>query len=594
MKKIYALTAFVCMSGSLFAQLPVSQTASNKKAVLEEFTGITCVFCPDGHQIANTIAAANPGDFFPVNIHTGGFASPQGPGTDFRTADGNAIAAQPGMGITGYPQGAMNRRTWNGSSSMAHSRGDWAANSTTVMGETSYVNVAGEATLDVVTRVLTIDMEAYYTAAGPASNNYTVMLLQDNVSGPQTGAANFNPSYINPDGSYRHMHMLRDVINPTALGDPMGSATTMGTTWTNQLTYTVPADYTGVAAELADLHLIIFISEGNTNIVTAAAIPITFTGFTTANNASLNNLQPIPETCKTSIEPSFKLKNEGSATMTSATISYTVNGGTPSTYNWTGSLTPLQSEVVNLPAITYTLAASNTLAVTISDVNGGTDEDVTNNAGTQMFNETTAAGNTVNLYLDFVQDRYGSESTWTVYDDNGTAVANGGPYTDLAANGTQLHAESFVVPASGCYSVEVLDSYGDGINAGYGNGSIELRDGTNGVIWASNGVFASEIGQEYKVTSSNNTTGLEGLTSEGFSIYPNPATDNVTVEFEAQNGTYEISIVDLTGRVMTATSLTNVSGAQEVVLPISELASGNYLVNIVKNGVKFTEKIIVQ
>ncbi len=594
MKKIYALTAFALTSGSLFAQLPVSTAPSNKKAVLEEFTGITCVFCPDGHKIAGQIATANPGNFFPVNIHTGGFAAPQGPGTDFRTADGNAIAAQPGMGITGYPQGAMNRRLWAGSASMAHSRSAWSGNATTVMGETSYVNVAGAATLDVVTRVLTINMEAYYTAAGPAGGNkYTVMLLQDNINGPQTGAATYNPTMVNPDGSYRHMHMLRDVLNPTVLGDAMG-ATTMGTTWTNSLTYTVPADYTGVTAELADLSLLIFVSEGNTNIVTAAKMPITFTGFTTANDASLNNLSPIPATCKTSITPSFKLKNEGSATMTSATINYTVNGGTPSTFNWTGTLTPLQSATVSLPAISYTLLASNTLAVSVTNVNGATDDNMANNVGTQAFNETTAAGNTVNLYFNVTQDRYGSETTWKIKSSTGAVIASGGPYANLAANGTLLHAVAVTVPASGCYEVELLDSYGDGINAGYGAGKAELRDGQNNIIWSTNGVFTTKTGSEYKITSSNNTTGLEVLTTEGFSIYPNPATDAVTVAFEAQDGTYDISIVDLTGRVLTATSLSNVSGAQEVVLPTSQLASGNYLVAIVKNGVKFTQKIIVQ
>jgi hypothetical protein len=593
MKKLYALTAAICVSGSLFAQLPVSTTASNKKAVLEEFTGIYCQFCPDGHKIANNIQAANPGNFFPVNIHTGGYATPQAGAPDFRTADGDAIAAQPGMGITGYPQGAINRRIWSGTA-MAHSRSAWAANTATTIGEPSYVNVAGQATLNVTTRQMVIDMEAYFTANGPVGGNkYSVMLLQNNINGPQTAGATYNPTYVNPDGTYRHMHMLRDVINPTALGDAITSANTTGTTWTNQLTYTVPANYTGVVAELANLKLIIFITEGNTNTITAAELPIQFTGFTTSLNASLSNLSQFPETCSNSITPSFRMRNEGSTTVTAATVTYSINSGAPQTYNWTGSLTSLQSTTVQLPATTFTLAATNSLSVAISAVNGGTDEDLSNNAGTGSFNETTAFGNTVNMTFKINQDRYGTETTWEIKNAAGTVIASGGPYADLAATGILLHTQQVVAPASGCYNVEILDSYGDGINSGYGAGNAELKDGQGNIIWSTNGQFGSGVRREFKITSSTNTTGLETLSSEGFSIYPNPASDKINVAFEAQNGSYQISIVDITGRVLSTQRLTNASGSQVVEMPVSELATGNYLVSIVKDGLKFTQKITV-
>ena len=34
------------------SQTFVSTTPENKNVILEEFTGITCVYCPDGHRIA--------------------------------------------------------------------------------------------------------------------------------------------------------------------------------------------------------------------------------------------------------------------------------------------------------------------------------------------------------------------------------------------------------------------------------------------------------------------------------------------------------------------------------------------------------------
>ena len=42
-----------------FAQTFVSTTPENKNVVLEEFTGIYCGFCPDGHAAPHTVQHPN-------------------------------------------------------------------------------------------------------------------------------------------------------------------------------------------------------------------------------------------------------------------------------------------------------------------------------------------------------------------------------------------------------------------------------------------------------------------------------------------------------------------------------------------------------
>ena len=93
MKNIFTLSLIFATIVS-YSQTFVSTTPENKNVVLEEFTGISCTYCPDGHRIANDIYNNNPTDVVLINIHTGGYASPQGPGTDFNTMFGSAIAAQ--------------------------------------------------------------------------------------------------------------------------------------------------------------------------------------------------------------------------------------------------------------------------------------------------------------------------------------------------------------------------------------------------------------------------------------------------------------------------------------------------------------------
>ena len=79
------------------AQKWVKTTPQNKNVILEEFTGIHCGYCPDGHKIANNIVTSNPGRVFLINIHSGSFAVPAAGEPDFRTDAGTAIDGSAGI-----------------------------------------------------------------------------------------------------------------------------------------------------------------------------------------------------------------------------------------------------------------------------------------------------------------------------------------------------------------------------------------------------------------------------------------------------------------------------------------------------------------
>ena len=92
------------------------------------------------------------------------------------------------------------------------SRGLWSNSATQKLGESAYVNVAAQSELDLGTRQLTVNVEAYYTGTSPnASNMLNVALLQNNVEGPQRGGTSYNQSIL-PNGNYNHMHMLRHLL----------------------------------------------------------------------------------------------------------------------------------------------------------------------------------------------------------------------------------------------------------------------------------------------------------------------------------------------------------------------------------------------
>jgi hypothetical protein len=47
------LFIFLLTSTLVLAQTIVSTSPENKKIVLEEYTGIHCTYCPDGHELVH-------------------------------------------------------------------------------------------------------------------------------------------------------------------------------------------------------------------------------------------------------------------------------------------------------------------------------------------------------------------------------------------------------------------------------------------------------------------------------------------------------------------------------------------------------------
>jgi len=349
--KIILLTAYYS-----FSQLPVSTTAQNKNVVLEEFTGIRCVFCPDGHKRAQAIKTANPGRVVLLNIHTGSFASPTSGQPNYTTSFGAAIANQ--TGLTGYPSGTVNRTIFSGSKT-ASGRGDWAANSTTILGQGSYSNIALEGSIDILTRLLTVNTEVYITGTAPSSLKLNIALLQNNVAGPQTGAS-ANPTQINSNGDYIHGHMLRHLITGQ-WGDTI-TTTSTGTTISRSYTYTLPNNINGVPLILGDLEIAGFIAEGNQTIVTGANGPISFVAPPGVSivDLSSSNATTIPTNfCASNVTPTVSVTNNSMATVDTFQVSYKLNGGPSITQAVYNSIAPSATATVSFPTISLPIGVNN-------------------------------------------------------------------------------------------------------------------------------------------------------------------------------------------------------------------------------------------
>ncbi|HNW88454.1 MAG TPA: Omp28-related outer membrane protein [Bacteroidales bacterium] len=554
---------------SLFAQIPVSTSPENKNVVLEEFTGIHCGYCPQGHAIAKSIQDAHPTDVVIINVHTGSYATPGAGEPDFRTAFGTAIAGQ--SSLTGYPAGTVNRHVFSGlgqtSGGTAMSRGNWTSASNTILAASSYVNVGVEATINVITRVLNVHVQAYYTSSSPvATNKLNVAILENNILGPQSGG--------NMGNEYNHMHALRHLI--TGQWGEVLDTTTSGKMINRWYTYTLPASYVNVPVDLANLEIAAFISETQQEIISGSRCFPVITGLTNTADAAITASTLPASLCITQVAPKIKIRNMAVNPLTSASISYSVNGGTASTYNWTGSLQSYQSAIVTLPAITYTPQATNNVSFEILTVNGVADQNPSDNTNTGSFTKAPAGLNST-FTIQIQPDNYGSETTWKIKNSSGSTLFQGGPYTD---GNTTLVTQSFTLSALGCYTLEVNDSYGDGI---FSPGFYKLLNSDNSVLINGTGFSTASESKPFEVTTLSSVSENDDNSIE---VFPNPATEVVNI-LNAQNS--NIMLYDVFGKLIVSDNV----AVNNYSLNVADLAKGTYILKIINGDNISSRKIAV-
>ncbi len=259
------------------------------------------------------------------------------------------------------------------------------------------------------------------------------------------------------------------------------------------------------------------------------------TGSTTAQlDAAVSTISGVPANiCASTVQPVVTLVNNGSNTLTSCTIQYTVNGGGVQSYNWTGSLSQYASANVTLPTINLVNGANN-IVVTVINPNNGSDENSNNNSTSVSCNAVVGAS--FNVTVNILADDYPEETTWTI--TQGATVLASGDLSTTAAGGSSSTA---VCLAPGCYNFTILDSYGDGICCAYGNGNYSVVN-PSGQTVASGGQFTNS-----ETTNFCLTVGVEEILAS-IELYPNPANEWVQITGVGANAKYEM--FNMTGQLV--------------------------------------------
>jgi PKD repeat protein len=164
--------------------------------------------------------------------------------------------------------------------------------------------------------------------------------------------------------------------------------------------------------------------------------------------------------------------------------------------------------------------------------------------GTSYAWDLIGFGSGTALTMNLLTDSYGLETTWTVTDESGSLVMTGGPYDGAQTN----YSESLCV-GNGCYTLNVFDSYGDGMQYGGVIGSYSLIDSDGNILAqiVDGGDFGGQATHSFCISSDTPSV-------------CNPTSANPLITF-TEPGEYTVSLVTTVMELtLTGLNITTLSG----------------------------------
>jgi hypothetical protein len=338
--------------------------------------------------------------------------------------------------------------------------------------------------------------------------------------------------------------------------------------------------------------------------------------------------------------PEVTIQNNGTTNLTNATVTITQGGNTVSTGTYTGNLatygvatitcTPITNPssgamvatvtttgdalatngVINTALTVYTAAAAP-LAQDFTATNFPYSEyKVSSASGT---NWTYSSGT---MKFDCFNYSDGSKGDLSIEPVNLSSLVDPSLSFDVAYRGYTAATpendklEVFVSTNCGTSWTSVYNKQGATLSTGatqtasftpasaadYRNENVSLAAYTGQSEVFIKFVGTSNYGNNMYIDNINisSATSLSENEIVGLNVYPNPASTEVNVSFEAKNANYLVKLVDLQGRVISNQNLTNLNGTQVISIPTENVAKGSYIVSITSNGLTSTKSVVIK
>lgn len=556
MKKFLLILFTACMASTSILAYNVSTEPQNKKILLEEFTGVKCGNCPDGHAMAKELHLAKPDDVIIVSIHAGYYAIPTADMPNFQTDSGTAL--NDFFEVNSYPSGMVNRRVFEGSTPIV-GRSSWTAEAKTIYSETAPVNLWLDCQYDDFMEEITVTVEGYWTASLEAeSARLGVALLQNNIQGYQAGSG--------VSDEYIHQHVLRDYFTD-AFGDEI-TGCTEGQYFTKTYTYILPEKYENTEVVPEQMEIIAFVAESEYNVLNATSQKLTHSSFDIPLRAEIAEPKiPISKNYGFSFME-LLLENRSTHPITEATFDVTLNGKTAS-----------QTIATEVPALSfaqikvdidkaYIQKDENAWSITLTALNG---EAVDGNTISGEFGKPIECNKTLRFAIR--TDNYASDNQYRLLDTEGETVYEFGPYAGGSATD---YEETVTLELGSTYCIEVSDAWGDGIYSPRGH--VKVYDDSDKLV--TQNLEIKDFGFRTFITVTSES-GIDDIAAGKISI--KHTADSIVVVCDEN---FTVSIFDIAGRcVVKADNCNSIS--------TTEFTPGVYVVVVTTSSESKQIKIIL-
>ncbi len=549
MKTLNLLFAFIFLASLSFAQ-----QVPRDKVLVEIGTGTWCYYCP-GAALGAEDLIANGKDVAVVEYH--------GPAGQDPYATSESVARNSYYGLTGYPT------AWfDGGNAVV------GGNHTTSMYGT-YLGVYNQA-IDV-TSPFSIELEGHSLA----NNMYEVAVIINKVAANSSANLTLHLAVTESD-ILMNWQGLTDLnfVERMMIPNQGGTHIEFSTENVVYLTKTFTVDPGWVAD---NCEFIAFLQDSQTKQVFQTTMK-SFTDFGTASDydASLTQIAAPKTVCDNTFAPKVKLTNYGLNALTSLDIVYQVNGGTSMTQPWTGNLAYMESTIVDLPEVSFTIQSSNDIMTTLQNPDGMPDEFPSNDIKIFNIGEAMNVSSPVSLALKL--DDNPQETSWEIKNSMGDVLYSGGPYTQP----NQFVVQTFDLTDDDCYSFFIYDDGGDGLT---GLGMYKLA--YNGsLIFAQGNGFGIQDQVEFGI----GLVGIGQVAANGeLSVYPSPVENTATISFDHKSaGPVILKVYNTLGAVVLTQNYPALpTGTQYLSFNSKDLNAGIYYFNMETGNGIATKKVVI-
>jgi len=290
-------------------------------------------------------------------------------------------------------------------------------------------------------------------------------------------------------------------------------------------------------------------------------------------------------------KPLIKIRNYGSAPLTTLEIEYQIEGGSINTFDWTGNLAFLETEEIELPKLDSWAGSANIFNVTLKNPNGQADEYSANNNMKSEFESVPEYPETFALWVgtnggvinSLTQE---SETTWDFYNDNETNIFTSG---SLFAN---IQYRDTLTFSPGCHTFIMQDTDEDGLDFwanNDGGGMVRFREIGASWLKSFDPDFGTNIIHQFNIPGAQNTIEAD---SGNWQVFPNPTENNITIE-GFSDGKSEIIILDHLGKQVIKKT-TNYSTFSSYIIDLTKLGDGIYFIKIISDKSQITKKVVKQ